>query len=194
MKNSNTYSYPELTNLINNLMKESEKYNSLSDDLLALKPNPKSWCLGEIFEHLVLFNRIYLDMIRQAMDENSKLINQPKPFQPRLIFQPVISMMRPPYKLKMKTITPMVPDNNNGCDYHQQFHQFLDTNRGLLQLIDECERNQIDLNRVKTRHKLFYIKMSLIEFILLFEAHQARHLWQADQTLLKVSGSSDSKR
>jgi hypothetical protein len=45
-----SYSYREVTKLIQELINESEKYSSLSDTQLLTKPDPTSWCVGEIFE------------------------------------------------------------------------------------------------------------------------------------------------
>lgn len=97
-----SYSYREVTKLIQELINESEKYSSLSDTQLLTKPDPTSWCVGEIFE-----------------------------------------------------------------------------------------QKKLDLNKIKVRNKVFFIKMSLIEYILMFEAHQSRHLWQAEQTLRKIKSVTE---
>ncbi len=181
------YSYRELTDLINRLVSKTEKYSSLSDKLITTKPDPSSWCVGEIFEHLVMFNEIYLDMIRSAVKSNDLPTFHEEQFSPRLFISPVIRFIKPPYKIKIKTIAPMSPLDIDSDNYHQQYGQLLNTNRELLTLIDELEFRRLDLNKIKFRHRIFFIKMSLIEYILLLEAHQSRHLWQAEQTLFKIS-------
>lgn len=84
----------------------------------------------------------------------------------------------------------MSPVDIDSDNYRQQFAQLLNTNRELLTLIDEFEFKRLDLNKIKFRHEIFFIKMSLIEYILMLEAHQRRHLWQAEQTLLKITGET----
>lgn len=184
------YSYRELTNLINSIVSETEKYSTLSDPLITTKPDPSSWCVGEIFEHIVMFNEIYLDMIRSAVKPNDLPTFQEDQFSPRLFISPFIRFLKPPYRLKIKTIAPMSPVDIDNDNYRQQFAQLLNTNRELLTLIDEFEFKRLDLNKIKFRHEIFFIKMSLIEYILMLEAHQRRHLWQAEQTLLKITGET----
>lgn len=180
------YSYRDLTHLINNLVSETETYASLSDPLITTKPDPSSWCVGEIFEHIVMFNEIYLDMIQAAAKPNDLPTFQEEQFSPRFYISPFIRFVKPPYRIKIKTIAPMSPVDIDCDNYRQQFAQLLKTNRDLLALIHEFEFKRLDLNRIKFRNKIFFIKMSLIEYILMFEAHQSRHLWQAKQTLLKI--------
>lgn len=184
------YSYRDLAVLIRKLVSETEVYASLSDKLITKKPDPSSWCVGEIFEHLVMFNEIYIDMIRSAVKPNDLPTFQEDQFSPRIFFRPAIRFIKPPYRFKIKTIPPMSPIDIDSDDYKQQYAQLLHTNRELLTLIDEFEFKRLDLNKIKFRHRIFFIKMSLIEYILMLEAHQRRHLWQAEQTLLKISGKS----
>lgn len=181
------YSYRELTNLINKLVSKSEKYASLSDTNLTTKPDPSSWCVGEIFEHIVAFNEIYLNMIQNAVKQHDLPTFQEDQFTPRFFINPFISFVQPPYRIKIKTIAPMSPVDIDSNNYRQQFAQLLKTNRELMALLDEFEFKRLDLNKIYFRHKIFFIKMNLIEYILLLEAHQSRHLWQAEQTLLKIS-------
>tara|TARA_R100001143_G_scaffold37173_1_gene34668 strand:- start:14070 stop:14630 length:561 start_codon:yes stop_codon:yes gene_type:complete len=181
------YSYRELTDLINSLVSKTEKFSSLSDELITTKPDPSSWCVGEIFEHLVMFNEIYLDMIRSAVKPDDLPTFLDEHFSPRMLISPVIRFIKPPYKIKINTIAPMSPLDIDSDNYRQQYGQLLITNRELLTLIDELEFRRLDLNKIKFRHRIFFIKMSLIEYILLLEAHQSRHLWQAEQTLFKIS-------
>lgn len=181
------YSYRDLVNLFNRLVTETEKYSSLSDQLIATKPDPSSWCVGEIFGHIVMFNEIYLDMIQSAVQASDLPTFKEDQFSPRFFISPIIRFVKPPYRLKIKTISPMSPVDVDSDNYHQQFAQLLKTNRELLALIDEFEFKRLDLNKIKTRNSIFFIKMSLIEYLLMLEAHQSRHLWQAEQTLLKIS-------
>jgi len=186
-----SYSYREVTELISKLIKESEKYSSLSNTQLLTKPDPTSWCVGEIFEHIVMFNEIYLKMIRSAFDLDHLPTYNNDQFTPRFTIRPLINFIKPPYRVKIKTIAPMSPVDIDSDQYHQQFDQLLITNRDLLTLISEFEQKKLDLNKIKVRNKVFFIKMSLIEYILMFEAHQSRHLWQTEQTLRKLKSVTE---
>lgn len=185
------YSYPELTNLISALIKETEKYSSLTSIQLLTKPDPTSWCIGEIFEHINMFNEIYIKMIQSALKQDSLPTAKNNSFTPRFTFRPLINFIKPPYKVKIKTIAPMSPADSDSDEYQHQLAQILTSNRDLLTLIREFEHKKLDLNKIKVRNKIFFIKMSLIEYILMFEAHQSRHLWQTDQTLHKIKHVTD---
>lgn len=180
------YTYSELSDLISRLINETEKYSSLSNTQRLTKPDPTSWCVGEIFEHISMFNEIYLKMIRSALKQDPLPTAKNESFSPRITFRPFINFIKPPYKVKIKTIAPMSPVDIDSDEYQQQLDQIITSNRDLLTLIREFEQKKLDLNKIKVRNKIFFIKMSLIEYILMFEAHQSRHLWQTEQTLQKI--------
>lgn len=120
-----SFTYQEISGLITDLTIKTEKFSSLSDKQLLTKPDPTSWCVGEIFEHIVMFNGIYLKMIQSALKFDQLPIYSTDQFAPRRTFGPIINFIKPPYRVKIKTIAPMSPLDIDSDNYHQQYGQIL---------------------------------------------------------------------
>lgn len=184
---SQFYSYSDLISRFQHAINELQKYDKLSDEQMSTKPHPNAWCAGEIFEHILMFNQIYLKMIEKGLDRAASTVSHSNKFQARLIMRPILSYVRPPYKTKIKTISPMMPSEKGDKDYQENLEGVVHTNRRCIEFIKRMEEKQLDLNRIKVKHSVFKIKMTLIEILLMVEAHQSRHVWQADQTLATLS-------
>lgn len=81
----------------------------------------------------------------------------------------------------------MRPAGENHNQPYQLLDELISFNTELIQLIEELTIQNLDLNRIKGRNKVFKLKMTLTEFFLMLAAHQDRHIWQAEQTLKKIS-------
>lgn len=182
-----SYSYSDLISKFQHAINELQKYHTLTDEQISIKPHPDAWCAGAIFEHILMFNKIYLKMIEKGLDRTAPTGSRSNKFHARLIMRPILSYVRPPYKTKMKTISPMMPSDKGDKDYQENLERVVRTNRSMIEFIKKMEEKQLDLNRIKVKHSVFKIKMTLIEILLMVEAHQSRHFWQINQTLAKLS-------
>src|SRR6056297_2950883 len=102
-----TYSYGDLVKLFEQNIERLKQFRDIPDDLLPLKPDSKSWSAGEIFQHLVKFNNIYLTPISKAVNQSDEENSVHESFQPRFFVSLMIRFLRPPYKIKIGTIAPM---------------------------------------------------------------------------------------
>lgn len=186
--NKKRYSYSDLIQLFENAIIKAESFKDIPEDLLALKPDSSSWSTGEIFRHLVKFNNIYLGYINRAIKNtaNPKPVTDEGSFQPRLIFRGLIGFVKPPYKIKMSTIAPMYPVDVDGQNFHSELDLLIKTNEQMIGRIRNAGDEKLNLNKIKGKNPVFKISMTLSEFILMFDAHQQRHFWQADQTLKRL--------
>lgn len=183
------FTYNQLSALINNDLHRIEKFREIPDDLITLKPDPTTWSASETLQHIFKFNQLYLEQMDSATESNKLIRAQEELFKPRFIYRRFIRFLEPPYKIKIKTFAPMYPDNSEIEKISQPVENLIQINRNLLERIEAYHEKQLDLDRIRGRNPILqWVRMSLSEFILVLEAHQRRHFWQIEQTLLKLSG------
>jgi len=97
--------------------------------------------------------------------------------------------MEPPYKLKIPTLAPMYPKASAETGMQSTTMELRETNTMVIELLHELKSNSADLDKIKGRHPVFkFLPMSLTDLFLVMSSHQRRHLWQAEQTLHRLSG------
>jgi len=185
-----TYAYNDLTKLFDQNIDRLKQFRDIPDDLLSLKPDSKSWSAGEIFQHLVKFNTIYLSLIRKAVSQSGTINAESDSFEPRFFVSLMIRFLRPPYKIKIGTIAPMYPVDSETDNYRRSLEELIDSNDTIINEINTFKSKQLDLNNIKGKNPVFKFKMTVIEFLLMFEAHQERHFWQTEKTLKTLSGKT----
>lgn len=183
-----TYAYEDLASTFQKNIDRMQQFRDIPDDLLPLKPDSKSWSAGEIFQHLVKFNHIYLSLIRKAVERSDEIHAEKNAFKPRFFVSLMIRFLRPPYKIKVGTIAPMYPVDTESDNYRRSLEELIKSNETIINEIRSFQSKQLDLNNIKQKNPVFKFKMTVIEFLLLFEAHQQRHFWQTEKTLETLSG------
>ncbi len=182
------FNYSELISLFETAIQQAENFKLIPANIITLKPNPSSWSAGEIFEHIVRFNMIYQRNIDRTLDKGPLFTTVNPSFSPRLLINYFIKTTRPPYKLKIKTLTPMKPKESRPEEFYSFLDQLVEMNGKFIKQIQEFEVQKLDLDRVRGKNPVFKFKMSITEFLLMLDAHQQRHFWQTDNTLLKLTG------
>jgi hypothetical protein len=179
--------YSDLHHPFQNAIQKFESFKSLPVQNLSVKPGPSAWSVAEIFEHILLFNNIYQKMIQKAIDNDDSTVTETGQFNARFHIRPLIAMIRPPYKMKIKTLTPMKPNDDLQKKVDDIIADLIVFNREQIKLIKELEEKKLDLDRIKAKNRVFKFNMTLTEFFLMMSAHQDRHIWQAEQTLERLS-------
>lgn len=186
-----TYNYDDLLKLFEQNIERLKEFRDIPDDLLPLKPDSKSWSAGEIFQHLVKFNDIYLSAIRKAVNQSDNKYAEAESFKPRFFVSLMIRFLRPPYKIKIGTIAPMYPVDSETDNYRKSLEELIESNKTVIgEMIASFKSKKLDLNIIRGKNPVFKFKMTVIEFLLLFEAHQERHFWQTKKTLKTLSGKT----
>lgn len=183
------YSYNQLCELIQNDIDRIEEFRNIPNDLITLKPDPSTWSAAEALRHIIKFNKLYISQMDEALKTGERIKAEKEHFRPRFIFRQAIRFFEPPYKVKLKTIAPMYPNNRNGENPQKSLTELEKINQNLINQIETFRAEKLDLDRIRGKNPLLkWLPMSLSEFILLLEAHQRRHFWQIEQILLKLSG------
>ncbi len=184
-----SYSYDELTELIRKDMDRIDDFREIPDDLITLKPDPSSWSTTEIIQHIKKFNNLYIQQIDNALEVSNPVRAQKDRFKPGFLFRQFIRFLNPPYKIKVKTVAPMYPEVLSVGDSKKHIERLTETNRYLFNKINDFKKQNLDLDRMKGKNPVInWVSMTLTDFILVLEAHQRRHFWQIEQTLLRLSG------
>jgi len=187
---ADTYSYNQIADLIKKDLQRIEDFYNIPEDLISLKPEPNSWSACETIQHITKFNDLYMGQMDKALESENLVKANGENFKPRFIYRQFIRFLEPPYKVKMKTIAPMYPNDVNNINAEKPINDLKESNIEIQNRISMCREKQLDLSRIKGKNPaLQWISMSLAEFILVLEAHQRRHFWQIEQTLLKLSGN-----
>lgn len=164
-----------------------KRFHQHSEEQLILKPGPAIWSVHEILEHILLFNKMYYKMIQRSIENSNPPSGVSDSFKARFFIRPFIKLVKPPYKIKIKTLSPMRPAGIINIPTHSLLDELLEFNEDMIQFVEQLAIQKLDLDRIKGHNKVFKIKMTLTEFLLMMAAHQDRHIWQADQTLDKLS-------
>lgn len=182
------FTYDSLEKLFDKDIARLKAFREIPVDLLPLKLDASTWSAGEIFQHLVKFNSLYLQFIDRGIQQQKTITNNHPAFNPRFFVNLLIKFMRPPYKIKIGTIAPMHPESSDNDDYKQSLEELIEINYQLIDRINTMRERNLDLNSTKEKNRVLKFSMRLVEFLLMFNAHQQRHFLQAEQTLLKLSG------
>ena len=186
------YFYDDLSNIIQRDLDRIRDFHEIPDDIIPLKPDPSSWSTVEILMHLINFNKLYISKMDKAVDSKHLETTENDSFKPRFIFRQIIRFFEPPYRVKVKTVAPMSPELAESENPTQIIQNLAGINQSLIRRIEMFKEKELDLNRIKGENPVLqWISMSLVEFILVLDAHQRRHFWQIEQTLLKISGEKD---
>lgn len=184
------YSYDQISDLIKKDLNRIDDFYEIPKDLISLKPEPDSWSACEIIQHINKFNGLYLEEMDEALKSGTHVKANGENFKPRFIFRQFIRFLEPPYKIKTKTIAPMYPNDTSDIDPEKPINDLKESNLEITKRIEIFRERQLDMNKIKGKNPvLHWVHMSLSEFILILEAHQRRHFWQLEQTLLKLSGN-----
>lgn len=164
----------------------AEEFILSVDEKRFLKaPAEDRWSIAECYSHLVNYADLYFENIASSISANADTANTVnRSFPPRWLAQKIISFMEPPYNIKFKTISSMKPVDTTEYNRMELLDEYLSVQDRLIVLLENAHQQNVHLSRSKVSHPIFsFINMTLSECLLLLEAHQRRHQWQAEQTL-----------
>lgn len=151
------------------------------------RPSENTWCVAECYSHLINFGEIYLDTIREALDGDIRTLSDGETegeFRPRLLWRTVVAFFEPPYRIKVGTFAPFEPDGVSDVTKEEIIENFTDLQDRFIAQLENAEHQRLDLTSIKVRNPIFsFLKMTPAECYAVADAHQRRHLWQAEQVL-----------
>lgn len=166
--------------------------NSASEQRLGTKPDTNTWSATECIAHLNTFGNIYFDNIRNGLDQAPPdAAGSSDSFKPRLFWRGVIRIFEPPYSVTFKTLSIFEPDISESADIDNAFRHFFDLQDRFIDQLQLSKQKGFNLNHTKVSNPaLTFVKMTLAECYAVAEAHQRRHLWQAERIITKLTSES----
>lgn len=186
MPDASFFTYHDLKSMPGGAITVIEEYKKLPEDTVNLKLNPETWSCTEVCQHLIRFNEIYLDIVDELLHNGSPQKTDSNQFKPGWISKKIIHFIEPPYKVAIKTVAPMFPSKID-ASAAETFEKLIETEKQLIELLDDAEKNALNLDRMKGFNPVFkFVRMSVTEFVLMLDAHQRRHFWQIEQILKRL--------
>lgn len=154
---------------------------SLNDQQLNWHPVPGAWSVAQCLNHLAQINKIYVAALRDAVHKTSPGSRSGGgPIMPGFFSRWFIQVMEPPPKRKLKApkkVTLLPP--KSGPELLPAFLAAHDEIRALVE-----ESREIDLNRIRFVNPFVpLIRFTVGTGLMVVNAHDRRHLWQAQQVM-----------
>lgn len=162
-------------------------FKNLSEHELNWKPNPKSWSIGEVIEHLVITSNGYFELPKKIKDPTySPSFLSKFSFYPKIIGNMILGSVKPDAKRKVKTMKNFTPSTSTiRIDILQNF---LSTQKKLHTLIDENEEAILSRKIIPSpvsKHLVYHFD-TVIDILV---NHQERHFNQANNVLKKMKSN-----
>lgn len=91
-----------------------EEFGNLAVEQLNWRPNPKTWSIGQVLDHLIVINGTYDPIIKQLKEGTYKLIWLGKlDFMVRFFGDFILKSVNPDRKSRMKTLPIWEPTKSN---------------------------------------------------------------------------------
>ncbi len=157
----------------------AEKFNTLPDEVLNLKPAPDAWSILECLEHLNLYSAFYLPEIEKHLRYNSG--NPKADFKSGLWGNYLVKMVIPKEGgKKMKTFASMNPQGSQlGRDVVRVFIESQQDLANYIEMAKSADLNKTGIPVTFTR----LIKLKLGDALRFMAYHNQRHVQQALRNL-----------
>ncbi|HZI55780.1 MAG TPA: DinB family protein [Verrucomicrobiae bacterium] len=159
--------------------------NSLNDQQLNWRPDGGTrWSVAQCLDHLAQINAIYIAALSEAVHGVKPSTEARRdPIQPGWLARWFIGVLEPPPKRKLKSPKKALPSAQKaGTEVLRAFIAAHDQARALIQ-----EAGELDLNRIRFKNPFIgFLRFTVGSGLLIINAHDRRHLWQARQVLASM--------
>lgn len=166
----------ELEKISNNA---KQVFGGLSPEQLNWKPNPKSWSIGQCFEHLIVTNNLYFPAIQNVIDGIHRNNFFSKiPFSTNLISALMKNSLKPEQARKMKTFKVFEPSASGVSP--NIIEDFVENNRKLVEMFEACK--DLEIHKIKIPEPLSpALNLRLDDAFEILLMHEKRHFLQAER-------------
>jgi DinB superfamily len=165
----------------------SESEESAAKLILGVSPTQarwqaepgKSWNIWQCLDHLVLTNRIYTAAIMQTVASGVPTRGTAaEGISPGWFGRWFISQLDPPARRRIKTLPAMKPPEEGSLEQAQR--EFIASHEEVREVLKHWDK--VDFNRARFRSPFApVLRFTVGTGLLIINAHDRRHLWQADQ-------------
>lgn len=155
--------------------------HAVPEDRWPVRRDPARWSVGECVAHLNLTGQAYAEILHDTIAAQPRpVVSGPWPWRYRrdLWGWLLWKSMRPPVRIRVKTIAPFVPESVAPvAQLMAEFEKWQKVQMDLLIAADGLPLNSI---RVTSPFNA-KVKYNLYSCFSILPAHQHRHLWQAER-------------
>lgn len=169
-----------LTGVVTDFAVAQRRAGSLVDNRSAAelnwRPDGKRWSILQCMEHLVLTNELLGNAIERALVDHPATGAECDRISPSRVWRFLLAMTEP--QMRLKGFAPKVLHPAPVLDAARTLAAFAASHERLRLLAARCDG--LDVNRLRFRHPVIRLKMSVGEAFLLLVVHGQRHLRQAE--------------
>lgn len=165
--------------------------HDLNEEQLNWRPDERSWSVAQCLDHLNVANRAYLAPMLGAVERARRAGDvQLAPIRPGFLGRWFVSTLEPPPKRRLPAPGKIVPALRKGRAELTEEWRLVQTE--LTAVLREGAG--IDLNAARFVNPLLpLIRFSVGTGFLIIDAHERRHLWQAEQVRRKPGFPQSSR-
>jgi hypothetical protein len=151
---------------------------------LATGLEPTSWSVAQCLDHLAQTTNAFVPAISSAIAHAPHLTTN-RALRTGALTRLLIRNLEPPYRLRLKVLTPLVPRRR---EFNSAWSAFEDSQTQLAQTIRSAAGLAIDQVKVESP---VYARFSYNVYgaLRMLTAHERRHLWQIEQILKALDGT-----
>lgn len=169
-----------------------ETFGSLDAEQLNRKPDPKSWSVGQIMDHLIVVNRTYDPILEQVWNGSYK-----KPFMARFsgyvrfMGRFILQGVQPSNRRKVKTFAIWQPaESNIPGDIPDRFAAQQEELKQKIERSASCINHGIVISSPANKNIVYSLETAFDIIV----AHEKRHLQQAKETWNAVKDLQPASR
>lgn len=184
MKESATEWIAQLRLQTQQMIQDVKHFNTLSTPQLTTPPAPGKWNVLECIAHINLYSDFYLSELEHQILNAKHPAEQyhKSSWMGKYSYQNMLPQNNQIPK-PMNTFKKMNPSFTQVS--HREITRFLKQQTQLLTLLDQAEH--VSLRKTKCRLTLPLLKFNLGDTLRFYVYHNMRHIWQAQQVVVKIS-------
>lgn len=153
--------------------------DSLTEEQLNWKPDPKRWSIAQCLQHMTLTVQLYpAEIERMIGDAKARYSGGGRRLRQGLVATWIINGMEPPPRMRIRTARKVEPEP--ALHREEVLGGFAAAHTRLRELILACDGVPLDHARMRSPFMPLF-RFTLRQALQVNLAHARRHLWQARQ-------------
>lgn len=156
-----------------------ELVKGLSAEQANWKPQPGAWSICECLDHLGTTNIVYAGVLQKAVATSPDQYKQPTGLiAPGMLSRWFLESMDAPARRKFKAPAKIVPKQNGNPT--ELLQAFLESHELVREVVESAR--SVNVNRLRFKNPFIgAIRFTVGTGLMIINAHDRRHLWQAEQ-------------
>jgi hypothetical protein len=150
--------------------------------LFTVRPKAQSWSAAECLAHLSISTEMFLPVLRKSIDDSRRKQRKGNP-KMDVVGRVLAWFLEPPIRKRVKTAAPFVPKSTRAKA--EAFGEFVSLQEKLMDLLRDAR--EVDLRAKIVSPFNARVRYNLLSAFHIVAAHERRHLWQAEQAVVRLT-------